>query len=186
MKKLSIIFFLTLTFCSCNSSSNQQLPENSKKITIASPAHLAVEDLISDYDTIRLEASEKSLLSGILQIHTMNDKLYITDSSLSLVFIFTKQGKYLSKIANQGEGPQEYFKIGSFETDETNNRLLLTDSFSKRLFEYDENGHLLQVIPLTFTPNLIVSDISKRYIHTSSASKNDNESKNIKKTTFTS
>lgn len=181
MQKLFIPFILISVFCSCSSSSNQQIPDNCKKIAITSPTSLSVEDLISDYDTIRLEASDKSLLSGILQIHSMNDKLYITDSSLLLVFIFTKQGKYLSKIANQGEGPQEYIKIGSFETDETNNRLLLTDSFSKRLFEYDENGKLLQVIPLTFTPNLIVSDVSKRYIHTSSASKNDNENKDIRK-----
>lgn len=181
MKKLSLIVFLILTFCSCNPSSNQRTTyESSKEITITSPICPAVEDFIADYDIIRLETSDKSLLSGILKINIMNDKLYITDSSSSFVFIFTKQGKYLSKIANQGEGPQEYIKIGSFETDEANNRLLLTDSFSKRLFEYDENGQLIRVIPLTFTPNLVVSDISKRYIHTSSASKSEKESKNIR------
>ena len=152
---------------------------NCTEIAITPPLALTIEELVADYDTIRLEASDKSLITGILQIHSMNDKLYITDSSLSVIFIFSKQGKYLSKISNQGSGPQEYIRIGSFETDEANNRLLLTDSFSKRLFEYDENGKLLKVIPLSFIPNLIASDKSKRYIHVNSTSKDKNDRKDI-------
>lgn len=180
MQKLSIAFTVALLFlCSCHNPGNKPVTNECKEIEVTSPSITAIEELISDYDTIRLEASDKSLISGILQIHVMNDKLYVTDSSLSFVFIFSKQGKYLSKICNQGEGPQEYLKIGSFETDEANNRLLLTDNFTKRLFEYNENGKLIQIIPLSFTPNLIVSDKSGRYINVNSASKDKSDSKEI-------
>lgn len=163
----------------CNNPNTSSHFGNCTEIAITPPLALTIEELVADYDTIRLEASDKSLITGILQIHSMNDKLYITDSSLSVIFIFSKQGKYLSKISNQGSGPQEYIRIGSFETDEANNRLLLTDSFSKRLFEYDENGKLLKVIPLSFIPNLIASDKSKRYIHVNSTSKDKNDRKDI-------
>ncbi len=157
----------------CQNPGNNVISEKGKDIPVTAPLSLSVEELIADYDTIRLEASAHSLLSGILQIHIMNNKLYVTDNSMSIIFIYSMQGKYLSKICNQGEGPEEYIKIGSFETDVANNRLLLTDSFSKRLFEYDENGNLLQTIPLSFSPTLIASDKSKRYIHLNSASKNE-------------
>lgn len=167
------------TLLSCQRASKKSVDVACNKIEVSEPIALPVEKLIADYDTIRLETSDQSLLSDILQIHLMNNKLYVTDSSLAYVIIFSKQGKYLSKICNQGEGPSEYIKIGSFETDKYNNRLLLTDSFSKRLFEYNENGELLRVIPLSFMPNRIASDQSGRFIHTCSASKLNNEEEKI-------
>lgn len=168
-KIVSVLCIILFAGCQ-NSGKNCNVTEG-KKLLIPSQSAITIEDLIADYDTIRLEASNHSLLSGILLVRTMNNKLYITDNTLSIVFIYSMQGKYLSKICNQGEGPEEYIKISSFETDPANNRLLLTDSFSKRLFEYDENGKLQQVISLDFSPTSIVSDISKRYIHLNSGGK---------------
>ena len=163
----------------CQEKDKKAATTDCPQIEISEPLDCNVEELIADYDTIRLETTDKSLLSGILQIHLMNDKLYVTDRSSAYVMIFSKEGKYLSKICNQGGGPLEYIQIGSFETDAYSNRLLLTDSFTKRLFEYDENGKLLRVIPLKFLPNRIVSDQSGRLIHTSSASKLNDEGKKI-------
>lgn len=139
-------------------------------IPIPAPTEINIKDFIADYDTIRLEVSEHSLMANISRIHIMNGKLYITDGSDSGIFIYTMQGKFLAKICNQGEGPEEYVRITGFETDPANNRLLLSDNFSKRLFEYDENGKLLKTISLNFSPTLIASDKSGRYIHLNSAS----------------
>lgn len=98
------------------------------EIPINNPIETSINNLIAEYDTIRLEVSSKSLLSDIAQVQIMNDKLYVTESSMSMVFIYTLEGKYISKICNQGEGPKEYIKIYSFELDPANNRLLLTDT----------------------------------------------------------
>lgn len=167
MSKITYTLLSILIFISCKNY-DANIYNTGKDVSIPSPIHITVEELISEYDTIRLESSEHSLLSGILQIHIMNDKLYITESNQSMVFIYSMHGKYLSKICNQGEGPEEYIRIGSFETDPANDRLLISDSFSKRLFEYNEDGVLLRVMPLSFTPQRIVSDTSKRYIHLNS------------------
>lgn len=167
MRKISFLMLGIFTIIGCHNTNNL-IREKGEELLIPSPLQITIEELIADYDTIRLELSDHSILTGILQIHTMNDKLYITESNMSIVFIYSMQGKYLSKICNQGEGPEEYIKIGSFETDPANNRLLISDSFSKRLFEYNEDGTLLKVIPLDFSPLRIASDISKRYIHMNS------------------
>lgn len=158
----SIIFFF-----SCKQQENNII-EAENIISLDSPTRPNIEKHIAEYDTIRLEASDKSLLGNILQMFVMNEKMYITENSQSIVFIFNMQGKYLSKICNQGSGPNEYVKIGNFETDPANNRLLLTDIFSKRLFVYDEMGKLTKVLPLDFMPQRIASDKSGRFIHLNS------------------
>lgn len=165
--KTFVYWSCLLAFTSCTSS-YKQAEIKGDKLTICSPCSIPVESFICEYDTIKLEASDHSLLSGILQIHLMNDKLYITDSSMGFVSIYSLEGRYIAKICNQGEGPKEYLYINSFETDSINNRLLLTDSFSKRLFEYDEWGNLLHVVQLDFPPTLIASDKYQRYVHLNS------------------
>ena len=71
---------------------------------------------------------------------------------MSKVLIYTLDGKYISQINDQGQGPKEYIRIYSIEADHVNKRLFLTDTFSKRLFIYDEDGNLQQVIPMKFMP----------------------------------
>lgn len=152
------------------------------EIPINNPIETSINNLIAEYDTIRLEVSSKSLLSDIAQVQIMNDKLYVTESSMSMVFIYTLEGKYISKICNQGEGPKEYIKIYSFELDPANNRLLLTDTFSKRLFIYDESGNLQDVISLNFMPERVVSDQSGRFLHIKASMDYENNDKKLSKT----
>lgn len=174
MKKGYIIFIVIISlFYSCTQTTKEKFVTGIP-IPVFPPQHLAAEELIFDYDTIRLESSSQSLLSGIHQIHIMNEKLYVTDNSQCIIFIYDMKGKYLSKICNQGEGPEEYIRITSFETDPINHRLLVTDNFSKRLFEYDEYGNLQKVISLKFSPTLITSDKYNRYVHLNSALMDEN------------
>ena len=100
----------------------------------------------------------------------MNDKLYVTDKTESTVFIFTIDGKYISKICDQGQGPKEYLRISRLEVDPFNNRILITDNFSRKLFIYDETGKQSEVIQTNFFPTRFVSDKSQRRIHLNSGS----------------
>ena len=166
------IYFIALLHCllllSCNTKKQEEKQTMQNLIEINKPINPNIEDLIISYDTIRIEASHKSLLSSIQQIRIMNDKFYITDRTEAFVFIFDKSGKYIGKICNQGEGPEEYLKISKFEIDPYNNRILLTDNFSRKLFEYDENGKLLTIIKTKFFPLHFASDKSRRLIHLNS------------------
>ena len=187
MKVLSNLYMLfpflvgAFFFVSCKKCNNKEVETPGLEIKIPNPISVPVENLISDYEIIKLETTENSLFGEILQIFGMRDKLYVIDRNLTSVFIYSIQGKYLGKINNRGNGPAEYVNIGSFETDKINNRLLLTDSFSKRLFVYDEMGNLQETIPLDFTPNLIASDVSNRFIHLNSSSESKYANKDMRK-----
>lgn len=168
-KRNTIFYILFIVILAGCGQPKKETTEAGQTIRLTPPTKPDVEKLITTYDTIRLEVSDNSLLSGIMQIFVMNKKLYVTEISQNAVFIFNLQGKFLSKIGNQGSGPNEYVKIGNFETDPANNRLLLTDTFSKRLFVYDEMGKLTEVLPLDFMPQRIASDKSGRFIHLNSS-----------------
>lgn len=174
MKYFIIIeVFILLFICSCKSKGSDEQSNNAdiKNIIFPQASSINIDDLIAEWDTIRIEASSRSLLNGVKKLEVANDKLYVLDSSSSLLFIYNKRGEYINKICNQGQGPQEYIKIFDFEVDKSNDRILAVDAFSKRLFIYDSIGNLNKVIPLKFPPFHISSDSSKRLIHLCSTAK---------------
>ena len=166
MKAITIPTLILLLFIgSCQSVRKEAHTSNVETINIEKPISLSIEELIEDFDTIRLEASDHSLLSNIRHIRIMNDKLYVTDKTESSVFIFTMDGKYISKISDQGQGPKEYLRISRLEVDPFNNRILITDAFSRKLLIYDEAGRQSEVIQVDFFPMRFVSDRSRRNMH---------------------
>lgn len=170
MRKGDILVIISLitaciTLYACKENQRDYKGSNCKNVSINSATKIPIEDFVAEFEVVNLEATDKSLLSDISIIRIMDDKIYIIDGSMSIVFIYTLDGKYISKICNQGEGPKEYIKIYSIELDHANKRLLLTDTFSKRLFIYDANGNLQQVIPTKFTPGRIFSDNKGHLLH---------------------
>ena len=160
-------FLISFILVGCQPNKDKII-EAKETINIPKTIKINIEDLIEEFDTIRLEASHYSLLSNIRQIRILNNKLYITDDTKSFVFIYTLNGKYISKICNQGEGPNEYIKIASIETNPYTKQLLLTDNFSRKLFEYDENGNIKHITKLEFFPTYFTSDKHGEYVHLSS------------------
>lgn len=167
---LKQILFLNclVYFFSCCSPTGKENIYVENVISVPAPLNISIEQFIESYDTIRIETSDRSLLSGVQQARMMNDKLYIADRTCAFVFIYSLDGKYLSKICNQGQGPNEYLKIAKFEVDPINERLFITDNFSRKLFEYDEYGTLRTITKLDFFPLHFVSDKSNRFIHLNS------------------
>ena len=164
------IFILSLLLIGCQSDNKNVHKSNIETINIDKPISLSIEELIEDFDTIRLEATDHSLVSDIRYIRIMNDKLYVTDKTEATVFIFTMDGKYISKICNQGQGPKEYLRISRLEVDPINHKILITDGFSRKLLIYDESGKQSEVIQTDFFPMHFVSDKSQRRMHLNSGS----------------
>lgn len=149
------LFFL---FATCKNEQEQDASlSQAKHVDIHNPVSVSVNDLITDIDTIRLEVTDSSLLGDIHVLHIMNDKFYILDTQNNAVFIFSRNGDFIRKIYRAGQGPQEYVRINGLEVDYRKKQFLVTDTFSKRIFIFDEYGELLQVVPLGFSPHILVA-----------------------------
>lgn len=115
-------------------------------IAINNPINISIDELILEYDTIRLEAKEDSYISDISKMEILDDRIYIWDYKQRIIFIFSSKGDFISKISDRGEGPNQYISINSFEVNHKNKEIILSDSFSNRIFIYDTDGKQIKVI----------------------------------------
>jgi hypothetical protein len=142
----------------CKNQTNKTgLPSDITVININNPVDISIEQLIGDYDTIRLEVTDESLLNSISQLHIMNNKLYILNGSNDAVFIYSNTGKFIKKIYSVGKGPAEYVSIGNFSLDYINQQIVVTDLFSDKIIIYDSLGNYRNTVRLKFLPVRIAS-----------------------------
>jgi hypothetical protein len=122
-------------------------------------------NFVADYDTIRLETTDDALIDQVLKMRIMNGRFFILNAKSNKVFIFTEEGKFINKISDMGQGPNEYISITGFEADPVHNKILISDNFSRRLFVYNEDGRQERVIPLGFNREHIASDGADGFIN---------------------
>jgi len=79
-------------------------------------------------DTVKyivLETNPHSMLgSRISRIEVKEKYIYVGDIDQQAVFIFDKTGRYITKLAKQGRGPDEYLRFGHFLVDEKENHMI--------------------------------------------------------------
>ncbi|MDR0698611.1 MAG: 6-bladed beta-propeller [Tannerella sp.] len=162
-KTVFIIIIIVLSMSSC--TNNSHIADfDGITIDIVNPSRNFM-GFIADYDTIRLEVTDNALIDQIAKIRIMNGRFYILSSNFNTAFIFSENGKFINKISDRGQGPGEYISINSFEIDPIHNKLLIGDSFSKKLFIYDENGRQERVIQLSFNRMELTSDGADGFIN---------------------
>lgn len=161
MRYLFVIFiFIALFHYGCRERQSNNLIDVHNLIEIDNPVSILIEDFIIDIDTIRLETSDESIMSDILNMHIMDNRFYILTNNFSSVYIFDSVGKFISKINDKGDGPNEYIKISSFEVDKINKNIIISDSFSRRIFIYDQDGNQIKTIQLDFQPIVILPHLN--------------------------
>lgn len=99
----------------------------------------------SDYflDSIRyvkLETDTNCFLSRIKKIICFNRKYYILNGTNDVIFVFSCDGRYLSKLDRQGVGPEEYILINDFTIDKYDSTLTITDPSQEKELVYSANS----------------------------------------------
>lgn len=95
---------------------------------------------------IQLETSDSVLIKTIKSIIVDNDLLYVNNNNKC--HVFDKNGKYLYKIGNKGEGPNEYLDISQLIIKDK--KKLIYDRIKSKIFIYDQTGRLVQIINVPF------------------------------------
>ena len=143
---MKIFYFTVLLalFCLCSCSNNgitHDLMEiNIDPLDIKSSYDIA-DDVEQEWDIIALETTDDCLISRIVNLIYKNDIYYLHDIAAATIFLFDKDGKYISKLAKRGPGPDEYLGIDAFTVIEKN--IWISDINGRRIMEYDENMQLV-------------------------------------------
>ena len=136
----SLLFLYALLVGSCST----QPHEGSINLRQDNPIPLA--EMFSDVRLVTLETTSESLISQIRQIAYHQSRFYILDSQQQMIFCFDENGKFIFRIAAQGNGPGEYNYLTDINVDAQKGQLMLLDPAVARVHYYDLDGNFLQTV----------------------------------------
>jgi len=121
MKYLVLFILFVLVSCSSNNGQKNAIEEKgindfkTFKIDVDKPA-IDLVSFIDEVEIMRLEETESSLLSMVVVVESIDDRILIPHGEGDFLF-FSTTGDYQSTFNQQGPGPEEYERFGSVWAD---------------------------------------------------------------------
>jgi predicted RNA-binding protein associated with RNAse of E/G family len=102
------------------------------------------DDIIEKVDFIRLETTEDNIISHVSYLHFYKDKVIVTDNyKANAIFVFNKDGKFLNRISNYGNGPHEYLDITDVDVT-PGGLIVIKDNVKDVLLFFDTDGNFVK------------------------------------------
>jgi len=127
-------------------------------ITFLEPDSLLGEKII-----LPLETTTESIIGNIDKLEIVHDTLYILDDDQDIIFLFSKEGKYITRIADIGRGPKEYLYIDDFHID--GDIIYVVAGGNQKVFCYDLQGKFLSSFSTEHSASNITTDSNYIYVY---------------------
>jgi len=98
-------------------------------------------DHIESIEVMALEETPESLLGFVGEMALTQDKIIFKNGNQHELFIYAKDGAFLNKLSQQGDGPEEYREISSFWID--NDVIAIHDRGNNKIITFDFSGKFL-------------------------------------------
>jgi hypothetical protein len=149
MTKKYILFTVAILLLSCCNKKRQNDDENIFTINIESEKivkSIKFSELITDCKYVPLETTEECLIGQLNKVEVSNNEIFVLDSrSARAIYRFSKEGKFLNQIAEQGHGPGEYVQPDDISIDVTTGEIAILDRM-KIYFYKPDNTYLRDII----------------------------------------
>lgn len=86
-------------------------------------------------------------MGGVIQIEVVDSLLFIKDTFEKL-YLFKRNGEFITQIGNKGEGPGEYLLLSSFFIDEEKKIVNILDDYKGSILRYDFKGNFVDNIKI--------------------------------------
>jgi len=155
---INCTFLLVFTNCS-GSTRDRGKDVKPIEIDLSRIESVSIEEVFSSIELIPLSLSHESAIKNVHKLIYYNERYYVLDADSRSLFIFNKDGQYLFKINNVGNGPGEYSLLYDFNINKITNRIELLNPRGT-LLEYTMEGDYLSTIklPLRASRNFIDID----------------------------
>lgn len=158
-----------------DNSNNSTYLGSTKTLDFTSPKSLSTSSIIKNQQHILLENTEESLFTQVDKAIFKDDKIYILDITGQYhLFIFDKDGKFLKKVGNRGNGPGEYRMLCDFDIAD-DGTIYLYDRQKKRMFIHNKSGELIEILDMPFRADAFIK-LSNGYLFSMAI---NNENKDI-------
>lgn len=94
---------------------------------------------------VALETNPSYFIGRIDKLLVLDKQFIILDRLSKSVFIYSDEGKFISKISHVGHGPKEYISIRDVAVDPEKKAVLLYDDFTNKILSYDYKGVFIGV-----------------------------------------
>lgn len=101
-------------------------------------------------EVIKLDNSNEDALVSESHMITVTDNYLGINVAHYPYKLFTRQGKFIGRIGNIGQGPGEYNLLYDSQIDEANNRIYLLPWTTRQILVYDLKGNFVEKIPLPY------------------------------------
>ena len=99
---------------------------------------------------IPLETSDECIIGNYSKELIRNQKIYVADFHMAMaIFVFDMNGKFIFKISERGQGPNEYVSIKDFDID-SNGEIYIYDSHGKKFVVFSSEGKFVRKIPIDY------------------------------------
>ncbi len=102
------------------------------------------EDVFESVEVIPLETGPECLIGGITGLVEANYNYYILDGVNNIVAKFNSEGRFITRIGTNGNGPGEYLKVEDIIIDNKNQSVILYDIRGRKIIVYDLNGKYIR------------------------------------------
>jgi hypothetical protein len=147
-KNISLTIIIALLIQGC--SQKERDDENILTINIESKnivKNVKFSELIADFQYIQLETTDECLIGQLDKVEVSGNEIFALDSrSARAIFRFTKEGKFLNQIAQQGHGPGEYVQANDISIDANTGEIAILDRM--KIFFYKPDNIYLRDITL--------------------------------------
>lgn len=158
MNKLLLILGVYISCLSCKENTPNTLPDKIKisdlssikifdtdtsamqVLQLAKPNGTKFDAIVEDYYYLPLETTTNSLIGQYRDIELYDNYIYIQDVETKLLYIFDKDGKFLSNLGQRGNGPDDLLHLTTFTIDRNKKDVIVYDSFKKEFFFYTLEG----------------------------------------------
>ena len=156
MKKEILYILLVLIFIACTSTKEKQ-----KGTEMGDVVSIPITDMETDYGKlsdfaeeikmIPLEFSDDCILGEIRKIVMSDSCIFVLErANQKGIYVFDHIGKYLYRIGNRGQGPEEFINLSDFSLNEEQRLIYLYDITRTRVLVFSYEGDFVKDIQMNY------------------------------------
>lgn len=140
MKRFAFYFLLLSFLASCSSKHEAGQYSNEVEVKPSSNEIIKLSEFVEDVKFVELEFTNQSIIERISAVFNYDGKYIVADKGTHTIFIFSEEGKFLSKFNRQGRANNEYSSLGAAMFDEQSGRIIVYDFERSNLLYYTLSG----------------------------------------------
>lgn len=127
MKKLYLLFFMSLTIFSCQERTEDKVNRKALELIKQDDKYIALDGIFEDFHVVPFENNRQCMLGDVRRLFIRNDKVYVYDQNGAPgIYRFNMDGSFDKRIGAIGHGKDEYVYVEDVAVDKRGNVAVLS------------------------------------------------------------